>query len=104
VDTLFLAATGHNGAKDGAGYSGAEPLPRKEESITALAHVGRGVSERKWSEHMGCVKERCRGKRYCLLWDRQRMEPAAFHAQKTIASRFYQLRMNKAPIGPYLPG
>jgi hypothetical protein len=51
---------------------------------------------------MGCVKERCRGKRYCLLWDRQRMEPAAFHAQKTIASRFYQLRMNKAPIGPYL--
>jgi hypothetical protein len=51
---------------------------------------------------MGWVKERCRGKRYYLLRDRQRMDPAASHAQKTIASRFYQLRMNKAPIGPYL--
>jgi hypothetical protein len=32
----------------------------------------------------------------------RRWYPVASHAQKTIASRFYQLRMNKAPIGPYL--
>jgi hypothetical protein len=51
---------------------------------------------------MGWVKERCRWKRYYPVQDRQRTDPVASHAQKTIASRFYQLQMNKAPIGPYL--
>jgi hypothetical protein len=48
------------------------------------------------------VKERCHGKRYYLLTERQRTDPVASRAQKTVASRFYQLRMGKARIGPYL--
>jgi hypothetical protein len=90
-------------AKEGAEASaGAEYLPQEEESITTLAHVARGITEAKWNEHLAWVKERCRGKRYYLLRERQHMDPVASRAQKATASRFYQFRMNKAPTGPYL--
>jgi hypothetical protein len=56
----------------------------------------------KWSEHMGWVKERCHGKRCDLLREQQCTDPVASRARKTIASRFSQFRMNKAPTGPYL--
>jgi hypothetical protein len=51
---------------------------------------------------MGWVKERYCWKRYYLLRERQRTDPTASRARKTVASRFYQFRMNKAPTGPYL--
>jgi hypothetical protein len=48
--------------------SGAEQLSREEDSITALAYVARGVTEKKWyNEHLAWVKERCHGKRDYLL-------------------------------------
>jgi ribonuclease HI len=110
--TEFRWIPGHRGiegnevadqwAKEGAGASGAEHLPQEEESITTLAHVARGITEAKWREHLAWVKERCRGKRYYLLQERQRTDPVAFSAKKAIASRFYQLRLGKAFIGPYL--
>jgi hypothetical protein len=50
---------------------------------------------------MGWVKERCCSKRYYLLRERQRTDSTASRARKTVASRFYQFRMNKAPTGPY---
>jgi hypothetical protein len=64
--------------------------------------VARGITEAKWNEHLAWVKERCRGKRYYLLRERQRTDPVASRARKATAARFYQLRMNKAPTGPYL--
>jgi hypothetical protein len=82
--------------------SGAEWLPREEESITTLAHVARGITEMKWSEHLAWVKEGCRGKRYHLLRERQRADPVASRVRKTLASRFYQFRTGKARTGPYL--
>jgi ribonuclease HI len=110
--TEFRWIPGHRGiegnevadqwAKEGAGASGAEHLPPEEESITTLAHVARGVTEKKWHEHLAWVKERCHGKRYYHLKESQRADPVASHARKAVASRFYQLRMGKARIGPYL--
>jgi hypothetical protein len=64
--------------------------------------VARGVTEAKWNEHLAWVKERCRGKRYYLLRERHHTDPVASRARKATAARFYQLRMNKAPTGPYL--
>jgi hypothetical protein len=89
-------------AKEGAGALGAERLPKEEESITTLTHVARGVTETKWREIMAWVRERCCRKHYYLLRERQRTDPVASSARKTIASRFYQLRMGKAHTGPYL--
>jgi hypothetical protein len=80
----------------------ASSLDREEESITMLAHVARGLTEAKWNEHLAWVKERCCGKRYYLLRERQHTDQVASRAQKATASRFYQFRMNKAPTGPYL--
>jgi hypothetical protein len=34
---------------------------REEESITTLAHVARGVTEKKWYEHLNWVRERAVG-------------------------------------------
>jgi hypothetical protein len=80
----------------------AEHLPQEEESITTLAHAARGVTEKKWHEHLAWVKERCHGKRYYHLKDSQRTDPVASRAREAVASRFYQLRIGTARIGPYL--
>jgi ribonuclease HI len=110
--TEFRWIPGHRGiegnevadqlAKEGAGASGAEHLPQEEESITTLAHVARGVTEKKWHEHLAWVKERCHGKRYYHLKESQHTDSVAARARKAVASRFYQLRMGKARIGTYL--
>jgi hypothetical protein len=74
---------------------------KREESqcITRLAPINpRGLEH----QEAAWVRERCRGKRYYLLHERQRMDPVASSAKKAIASRFYQLRMGKAHTGPYL--
>jgi hypothetical protein len=68
--------------------SGAEWLPREEESITTLAHV----TEMKGSGHLAWVKEGCREKRYSLL----RADPVASRVGKTLASRFYQFRTGQS--------
>jgi hypothetical protein len=66
-------------AKERAGASpGAEWLPREDESITTPAHVARGITEEKRTEHLAWVKGKCHGKRYYLLWERQRTDPMAF--------------------------
>jgi hypothetical protein len=62
----------------------------------------RRVTETKWKENLACVKERCRGKHYYLLRERQRTDSLASGARKTTASRFYHLRMGRDYTGPYL--
>jgi hypothetical protein len=89
-------------AKDCVGALGANRLPREEESITTLTHVARGVTEKKWQEHLAWLKERCAGKRYCHLRECQRTDPVASRARKAVACRFQQFRMGEARIGPYL--
>jgi hypothetical protein len=73
-------------AQEGAeALSGAEWLPRAEESITTLGHVARGITEAKWTEHRAWVKGKCYGKRYYLLRERQHTDPVASRARKTSA-------------------
>jgi hypothetical protein len=56
--------------------------------ITRLAPINpRGLE----NQEAAWVRERCRGKRYYLLHERQRMDPVASSAKKALASRFYQL-------------
>jgi hypothetical protein len=82
----------------GSWVSGAERLPGEEESLTTLAHIARGVTEKKWHEHLVWVKERCRGKRYYLL--RERQHTTFEHGR--LLPRGSTNSMNKAPTGPYL--
>jgi hypothetical protein len=89
--------------KEGAGTSGAERLPREELSITTLAHIARGVTEKKWQEHLAWVKERCHGKRYVVPpQGASAYGSIASRARKTVALRFYQFRIGKTRTGPYL--
>jgi hypothetical protein len=82
--------------------SDAEHLLREHASVTLLAHIARGLTQKKWQEHLAWMKKRCRDKPYYLLRERQRKDHDASSARKAIASRFYQLRMGKAVIGPHL--
>jgi hypothetical protein len=69
--------------KEGArGTDGAERLPREDEGITRLAHVARGITGAKWTVNLVRVKEKCHGKRYYLLRERQRTDPVASRAKK----------------------
>jgi hypothetical protein len=75
---------------------------RQEESINAVSHVARSITEANLNEHRAWVKEQCHGKRYYLPQERQRADPVASRARKTIASRFYLCWIGKARPGPFL--
>jgi len=69
---------------------GSEQLPY-EFSSTYLAHLKRGITERKWVEACSWMESR--------LSKHHAYRP---RKSKAVASRFYQLRTGHALIGPYL--
>ena len=66
---------------------GSEQLPC-EFSSTSLAHLKRGIAERKWVE--------------ACSWMESRLSPTPAKASRAVASRFYQFRTGHDLIGPYL--
>ena len=79
--------------------AGSEQLPY-EFSSTSLAHLKRGITERKWVEACSWTESRLSQHHAYRPWKRMRPDPTPAKASKAVASRFYQLSMGRALIGP----
>ena len=80
---------------------GSEQLPY-EFSSTSLAHLKRGITERKWVEECSWIESRLSKHHAYRPRKRMRPDPTPAKASKAVASRYYQLRTGHALIGPYL--
>lgn len=66
----------------------------------SLAHVARSVTEAKLADRKAWLVKHCVPTKYYKC--RRKADPIAVKTRKALASRFYQLRVGKAPTGPYL--
>jgi hypothetical protein len=68
--------------------------------ITSLAHIGRLVTDARTKDRNAWLSRQIKAKAYYkrkAKWDKN-----AAKAPKALASRYFQLRLNKAPTAPYL--
>jgi len=80
---------------------GSEQLPY-EFNGTSLAHLKRGITERKWVEACSWMESRLSKHHAYRPQKRMRPDPTPAKASKAVASRFYYLRTGHALIWPYL--
>jgi ribonuclease HI len=80
---------------------GSEQMPY-EFSSTSLAHLKRGITERKWVEACSWMESRLSKHHAYRPRKRMQPDPTPAKASKAVASRYYQLRTGHALIGPYL--
>lgn len=80
--------------------------PRKQQrgvaDITSIAHIARQVTEAERHGHLAWIQKQCASKRYYKQRCTRKPDATAANAKKSLASRYYQLKVNKAPTGPYL--
>jgi hypothetical protein len=68
--------------------------------VTSLAHIGRLVTDARTKDRNAWLSRQIKAKAYYkrkAKWDK-----TAAKAPKALASRYFQLRLNKAPTAPYL--
>ncbi|KAA8912533.1 hypothetical protein FN846DRAFT_903518 [Sphaerosporella brunnea] len=71
-----------------------------ETGITSIVHVGRLVTDARTSDRNAWLSRPLKAKSYYKR--KAKWDSTAAKVPKALASRYYQLRLNKAPTAPYL--